>query len=129
MANAKSEAPAKPAEEEDAQRFGAVAVDPADGAEVIVKPESTELHDSQVRAFARTRGLDLPTRGRLSAARAGEIKKVFADEWDAATGVFDRRIKRLQNEWDKATASLVPYTADANASTAPTQEVEAEVTK
>jgi len=121
-------APAK-AETADDQKFGAVAVEPADDADVIVKPESTELHDSQVRAFARTRGLDLPTRGRLSAARAGEIKKVFADEWDAATGVFDRRIKRLQNEWDKATASLVPYTADANASTAPTQEVEAEVTK
>ena len=97
--------------------------------EVIVKPENTELHDSQVRAYARTRGLDLPAKGRLSKAREGEIKASFKDEWDAATGVFERRIKRLQNEWDKATAHLTPYLTDASAGSAPTQEVAAEPAK
>jgi hypothetical protein len=97
--------------------------------DVIVKPASTDLHDSQVRAYARTRAMDLPTRGRLSKQREGEIKAAFADEWTAATGVFEKRIKRLQNEWDKATAHLVPYTVDASAGSAPTQEVAAEPAK
>jgi hypothetical protein len=88
---------------------------------VIQKHNKTELHDSQVRAFARTRGLDLPVKGRLSGQRVGEIKQVFADEWKAATDVFERRVARLQNEWDKATAHLVPYTEDAQAGTAPKQ--------
>jgi len=114
---------------EDDQKFGAVESEPDANADVLVKPKDTTLHDSQVRAFARTRGLDLPVRGRLSGQRAGEIKKVFADEWDAATGVFERRINRLQNEWDKATAHLTPYLADANALEAPKQEVATEVEK
>jgi hypothetical protein len=104
------------------QKYGPVAQDQRTTDDLIQKPgDKVELHDSQVRAFARTRGLELPAKGRLSAARAGEIKQAFADEWKAATEVFDRRVARLQNEWDKATAHLTPYAEDAAAGTAAKQ--------
>jgi len=104
------------------QKYGPVAQDQRTTDDLIQKPgDKVELHDSQVRAFARTRGLELPAKGRLSGARVGEIKSAFADEWKAATEVFDRRVARLQNEWDKATAHLTPYTEDAAAGTAPKQ--------
>lgn len=82
--------------------------------DLIQKPSKTELHDSQVRAFARTRGLELPAKGRLSKERTAAIKQAFADEWTAATGTFDRRIARLQGEWDKATGHLTPYLEDGS---------------
>jgi hypothetical protein len=106
---------------ENDQKFGPVAQDQRTTDDVIQKPEKAELHNSQVRAFARTRGLELPAKGRLSGDRVGEIKQVFADEWKAATDTFERRIARLQGEWDKATAHLVPYTEDQAAGTAPKQ--------